>query len=130
MSNVVTAVPTITIRTRVGSTTLSATWVVTSGAVACNATANTNLTWRGEFVMVCRSAGTAGTGMIIGQLCIPNLTGGTITNAIDVMVPTSAPAAGTLNTQIANVLSISGQWSAANAANTLTVNHELIEALT
>jgi hypothetical protein len=113
-----------------GAATLSATWVVASAALACNSTANTNLTWRGEISIVCRSAGTAGTGITIGQLCIPNLTGGTITNAIDTHLPTSAPAAGTLNTTIANVMSISAQWSAANAANTLTVNQSILEALT
>lgn len=132
ISNVVTAVPTITIRARIGTTTLSATWVSASGALAANATANTNLTWKADFELHCRTSGTAGTGFLAGQIFLPNLTSGTAVLNVGYpnLIPASAPAAGTLNTTVANLLSFSAQWSAANAANTITVNQYLLEALT
>lgn len=132
ISNVVTAVPTVTVRVRVGAATLSATWVSASGALAANATANTNLTWHGEFELVCRTAGTGGTGFVSGQLWLPNLTAGNAVGNVGYpnLIPISAPAAGTLNTTISNVMSISAQWSAANAANSITVNRYTLEALT
>lgn len=132
ISNVVTATPTITFRVRIGTTTLSATWVSASGALVCNATANTNLTWHAEFQLVCRTAGTAGTGFLSGQIWLPNLTAATTINTegYNNLIPASAPAAGTLNTTVANLMSVSAQWSAANAANTITTNQFLLECLT
>lgn len=132
ISNVVTAVPTITLRVRFGTTTLSATWASASGALVCNATANTNLTWKMEFEFVCRSIGTGGTGFLMGQAWLPNLTAATTINTegYNNLIPSSAPAAGTLNTTVANLMSVSAQWSAANAANSITTNMFTLEALT
>lgn len=124
ISNVVTAVPTITFFVRVGTATLSATWASQTGALACNATANTNLVWHGEIEMVCRSVGAAGTGMVQGQFWLPNLTAGNALGNVGYpnMLPVSAPAAGTLNTGVTNIVSVSAKWSAASASNSITVN--------
>lgn len=131
ISNVVTAVPTTTFRVRVGAATLSATAVFASGALAANATANTNLTWRGEFTLVCRSSDTAGTIMVAGQLWLPNLTSGTAVGNVGYpnFIPVSAPATQPIDTTIVNVMSISAQWSAANAANSIQVVQYHLEAL-
>lgn len=132
ISNVVTATPTITFRVRIGTTTLSATYATASGALVCNATANTNLTWKMEFELVCQTAGTGGTGLVLGQVWLPNLTAANTVNTegYNNLLPASAPAAGTINTTVANLMSISAQWSAANAANTITTKMHQLEALT
>jgi hypothetical protein len=130
VSNVVTAVPTMTFRVRIGAATLSATWVTASAAAACNASANTDLSFMGKFEIVCRTVGTAGTGAVMGNISLPNITGATSALVGEIMLPASAPTTGTLNTTIANVLSVSIQWSAANAANTITVTNYALECLT
>lgn len=121
VSNVVTAVPTQTIKVHVGTATLSATAVFSSPALSANATANTNLTWRMEYTMTCRTSGTAGTLMCAGQIWLPNLTAGSALGQVGypTMFPVTAPATGTLDTTVANVLSLGWTWSAANASNSV-----------
>ena len=131
VSNVVTAVPTITFRVRIGTTTLSATYATSSTALACNATANTNLSWRGEFELVCQTTGTAGTGLVMGQFWLPNLTANNTIAGVGypALLPPATPAPGTINTTVSNFISTSAQWSAANASNTITVKSFLWEEL-
>lgn len=126
ISNVVTAVPTITFRVRVGTATLSATAVFATAALATRATVATNETFWGDYTLTCRSSGTAGTIMSIGNFNIPNLTGGTTTNIINVMLPATAPATQNIDTTVANVLSLSAQWSAASASNTIQVHEYML----
>jgi hypothetical protein len=131
ISNVVTAVPTTTFRVRVGTATLSGTAVFASGALAANATANTNLTWRGEYTLTCRTNGTAGTIMCAGQIWLPNLTAGNAVGNVGYpnFIPVTAPATQTIDTTVTNVLSLSAQWSAANASNTIQVQEYSLESM-
>jgi hypothetical protein len=132
ISNVVTAVPTVTMRVRFGSSTLSATAVFASAAIGANATANTNLSWRMEWTATCRTSGSAGTIMLGGQLWFSNLVLGTAagqSGAQPFFMPASSPATQTLDTTIANVCSISAQWSAANAANSIQPVIHTMESL-
>lgn len=131
ISNVVTAVPTTTFRVRMGTATLSATAVFASGALAANATANTNLTWRLEYTLTCRTSGTGGTIMCVGQIWLPNLTAGNAVGNVGYpnFIPVSAPATQTLDSTVANVLSLSAQWSAANASNTIQVVEGMLESM-
>ena len=131
ISNVVTAVPTVTIRVRIGPSTLSGTAVFATQALAANTTANTNLTWRMEGYGTCRTSGTAGTILVAGQIWLPNLGSGTTVGLVGYpnFIPVSGPTTGTIDTTVANVLSISAQWSAANASNSIQPVTHLMEAL-
>jgi hypothetical protein len=129
ISNVVTATPTITIRIHVGTATLSATAIFTSGALLTRATVATNESWRAEGTVVCRSSGTAGTIMAMGELDFPNLTGGSTTNVITTVLPQTAPATQTIDTTVANVFGIAATWSAANAGNTIQTHRYHLESL-
>lgn len=129
VSNVVTAAPTMTIRVRIGPLTLSTVAVFATGALAANTTANTNLTWRANLMVSCRSVGTTGTVTAGGEFWFPNLTGATITNLAAFMMPSSAPTTATLDTTVVNIMSISGQWGTANAANSIQVTDYTLESL-
>ncbi len=132
VSNVVTAVPTETFKIHLGPLTLSATAVFTSAALATNATANTNLTWFAEYILVCRTSGSSGTVMVTGQLSLPNLTAGNAAGQVGYpnFIPASGPTTGAVDTTVANLLGFSHQWSAAAAGNSIQVVNYQIEALT
>lgn len=129
ISNVVTAVPTITIKVHIGTATLSSTAVFSTGALATRATVATNESWRAEGTIVCRTNGTAGTLMCMGEFDLPNLTGGTTTNVITTIMPQTAPATQPVDTTVANVFGIAAQWSAAAAGNTIQVHKYHLESL-
>lgn len=131
ISNIVTAVPTMTIRARVGATTLSATAVFASGALAANTSSNVNLTFRGEYTLTCRTNGSTGTIMCAGQLWLPNLTAGNAVGNVGYpnFIPVTAPATQTMDTTIANILSLSGQWSAASASNSIQIQEYALESM-
>lgn len=130
VSNVVTAVPTLTFRIRMGAATLGT--VLVSDVGTCNATANTNLTWRKEFTLTCQTSGTAGTAMCMGIHWMPQLTAGAAVGQVAYpnLFPNSAPVTAAINTTIPLILSISEQWSAANAANSIQALQYVLEALT
>ncbi len=126
-SNVVTTPGTLTMRVRMGAATLSATYVVASQAISLDTTARTNFSFFFEFVLVCRSSGTAGTAHTMGNIELANPLS---TTPSSYLFPQSAPAAGTLNTEIANVMSVSAQFSVATSPTNLTSKHFVLEALT
>lgn len=128
IGNVVTATPTITFRVRFGTVSLTGTVMATSGAITTRATVATTETFRFEFTCCVRSTGSSGTVMCTGQLWLPNATGATTLNVAGIPVPQTAPATAAIDTTVANVLSITGQWSASNAANSLIVHDYLLEA--
>lgn len=132
ISNVVTAQPTITFRVRIGTTTLTGTVMAASGALQANTTANTNLTWRMEWTLVCNSSGTSGTVMVNGQVTLPNLVSGTTVGLVGYpnMLPVSAPAAATVDTTATKLLETTVQWSASNAANSIQATQYILESLT
>lgn len=128
-SNVVTTPGTLTYRLRMGTTTLSATYVAASNALGLDTTARTNFPWELRFTLVCRSAGTAGTVLLTGQVEQSNVLASTAANLLPQFIPASAPAAGTLDTTVANLLSISAQFSVSTNPTNLTVNTYVLESL-
>lgn len=124
--------PNITFKIEVGAASMSATWSVASGALAFTSTASTALSWNLEFEVLCRSVGTAGTGILMGEVSLPNLTAATTIGGegYNNMIPTGSNTTGTLDTTTAKVLSVDVTWSAANAANTITCQQYTLEALT
>jgi hypothetical protein len=129
ISNIVTATPTITFKVHIGTATLSATAVFSTGALVTRATVATNESWRAEGTIVCRSSGTGGTLMCMGEFDLPNLTGATTALVATVIMPSTAPATQPVDTTVANVLGIAAQWSAASASNTIQVHRYHLECL-
>jgi hypothetical protein len=122
LSSLTATTPNLTLRVRIGAATLSATYVTASGALAFTATAITDGTWRLDVDIVCQTIGTAGTALVVGQAYLPNLTAVTTVGGegYNNTLPVTGLAAGTLNTTIANFISVSGQWSASSASNAIT----------
>lgn len=129
ISNVITAVPTITLRVRLGTVSLTGTQAATSGAIATRATAATNETWRMEFTVTIRTAGSGGTAMTTGFIWLPNATGASTVLAAGIGFPQTAPATSAVDTTVANILGVTAQWSASNAANGITVHSYLLEEI-
>lgn len=121
VSSLTATTPNITIRVGIGSTTLSTTYETASGALAFTTTAITNGTWQLEVDLVCQTIGTAGTALVVGQVYLPNLTAVTTVGGegYNNTLPVTGLAAGTLNTTIQNFISISAQWSASSASNSI-----------
>lgn len=131
LSSLTATTPNITLRIRIGTTTLSATYATASGALAFTATAATNATWRGYVDLVCQSIGTGGTGLALGYFMLPNLTAVTTVGGegYNNFLPVTGPAAGTINTTVANLVSISAQWSASSGSNSIQTLMYLWEEL-
>jgi len=133
-SNVVTAVPTLTFRLRWGD--VSGTVLAASGAITTPATATTNAMWAIELILQTRLNGATGTifatGIVtMGEDAAPTF--GTVTNYGVASFMGSAgvatPAAVTADLTADTALSLTAQWSAANAANTLQGHNYLLKAL-
>lgn len=129
ISNVVTSTPTITLRVRLGTVSLTGTVAATTGALTTRATAATTETWFGQFYVTCRSNGSGGTAMTTGIFTLPNLTGATIADTASVALPSSAPATSAVDTTVSNILGVTAQWSASNAANGITVHNYVLYEL-
>lgn len=133
-SNVVTAVPTLTFRVRWGG--VAGTVLTASPAIVTPNTATTNAIWQLEALLQTRSNGATGTIFAMGTVSMfedAAATWNTITNYGVVQPLGSAgaatPAAVTADLTADTALSLTAQWSAANAANTLTGHLYTIEAL-
>jgi hypothetical protein len=124
-SNVVTAVPTLTFAIRWGG--VAGTVLVTSPAIVTSATAMTSCPWELKCILQTRANGSSGT--IFGQGWVTMHTGtaptfGTVTN-YGVTAPllstgTTVPAAVTVDLTADTALSITGKFSASDAANGFT----------
>lgn len=133
-SNVVTAVPTLTFRSRWGG--VAGTVICASGAMVTSATAMTNAIWKMEIVIQTRSNGSAGTLFAMGNIelgtnTVP--TSGTVTNygmeSLMGSAGISTPAAVAVDLTADTALALTATWSAANAANTLTGHIYTLESL-
>lgn len=133
-SNVVTAVPTLTFALRWGG--VAGTVIATSGAIVTPATATTNALWQVEYVIQTRSNGATGTVFAVMEVemfedAAPTF--GTVTNYGVVSGGGSAgvatPAAVTVNLAADTALSLTADWSAASASNTLQGHLYVIESL-
>lgn len=128
-----TGTPTLTFAIRWGG--VSGTIVAQSGAVTGGSTV-TNAPWKIEALIQVRSNGSSGTVFVMGEaLAWDDAVGstGSATNAPGVAAMTSAgaaaPAAVTVDLTADTALSITADWSAASASNTLTGHVYVIEAL-
>jgi len=128
-----TGTPTLTFRVRLGG--VAGTLIVASGAITCGS-AVTNALFDGEALMTVRSNGSSGTIMGNGVARVHSATAPTVGSAtgapgIGPMTAggQTAPATATVDLTADQSLTISAQWSAASASNTLTGLNLIIESL-
>jgi hypothetical protein len=133
-SNVVTTPGTLIYRIRIGTATLSTTSVTASAALGLDTTARTNWPWELNFTIVCRTAaipaGTGGTILVAGKIEQMNVLSSTAANLLPQLIPASGTTTSTINTRVANLLSVSAQFSVATSPTNLTGNTYLLEACT
>ena len=111
-----TGTPTITFAIRwggVGGTLLATTEAITT------ASGSANVAWALEANIQTRSNGATGTLLVIGSVTV-NLTASTQTTGVFSVSGFDAPAAVTVDLTADTALSLTADWSAASASNTLT----------
>lgn len=128
-SNVVTTPGTLIYRVRIGVTTLSATAVVASRALGLDTTAQTNAPFELRFEIICRSTGTGGTALLSGMAQQYNVLASTAANLLPTPLPVGTNSAQTVNTTVANILSVSAQFSVATSPTNLTAQTYILEQL-
>lgn len=127
-SNVVTTPGTVTFRIRIGTTTLSATAVVASNAIAMDVAARTAAVGMMDFDIVCRKTGASGTVWIAGTILLGN---NLITAAglIPQLIPALANTAKTFDTTVANILSVSAQFSLTTDPTNIQADSYFLESV-
>lgn len=128
-SNIVTTPGTLTYRVRMGTTTLSATAVIASRALGLDTTAQTNAPFTMDFEIVCRSVGASGTALFSAEVRQFNQLASSAANLLPILMPVSGQAAQTVNTTVANILSVSGQFTVSGATTNLTANEYILESV-
>lgn len=132
-SNVVTTPGTLTMRVRWGGA--AGTVLLASAAQGLDTTAHTNALWALQAYLVCRTVGATGTFMSGGVLHVFNLLSSTAANLLPALLGSagapgaSGNAAVTVDTTIAKLLSVTGQFSVATNPTNLTCQQRIIEAL-
>lgn len=128
-----TGTPTLTFAIRWGG--VAGTVIAQTGAITCGATI-TAAQWKMEALIQVRSNGSSGTVFCMGDVTLHEdaaATAGTVTNYGMVNPMASAgvatPAAVTVDLTADTALSITADWSANSASNTLTGHIYVIEAL-
>ena len=128
-----TGTPTVRFRLRWGGVAGTVFW--DSGTITCGSGVTASL-WRHQIEMIVRSNGSTGTIFCMGETIIGSAlapTVGSATGAAAVGVYGSAgddtPAAVTLDFTADTALSLTAQWSAASASNTLTGHMHLGESM-
>jgi hypothetical protein len=126
-----TAAPgTLTFRVKFGSIAVG-----TTGALALNTTAKTNVTWILDFDLTVRAVGasTTANAMFSGAwqseavIASPAAGAG---GAASHIFPATAPAVGTgFDSTVSNVVDLTAQWSVSNAANTIQLHTYKLESL-
>lgn len=124
-SNVVTTPGTLQLRTRWGG--LAGVLLHDSGAMTQNVLVQTNKTWIAEFLFACRSVGTAGSILPTGWASRGNRAAAAFTDPTVDQIPQTAPAAVSVDTTIAKVLSITATPSLTTAS--ITCHNYVLEAL-
>lgn len=128
-----TGTPTLVFAVRWGG--VSGTIVCQSGAVTCGSGVSAAM-WRLEAIIQVRSNGSSGSVFAVGQVSLgedaaPSV--GSATNAPGISLMGSAgvatPAAVTVDLTADTALSVTADWSASSASNTLTGHVYVIEAL-
>lgn len=128
-----TGTPTMTFRVRYGG--VSGTVLAASGGITTGSAVSAGI-WKVEVYIQCRSVGSSGTVMAIGQATMGDDAASTVgsatnTHASDFMgsAGVATPATATIDTTASNALSITGQWGTASASNTITCHLLALEAL-
>lgn len=128
-----TATPTLTFRVRWGG--VSGTVLAASGALTCGS-AVTAAQWSTELIIQTRSNGSTGTVFTVGEVTVGEDAASTVGSATNAAghdflgsAGVATPAAVTVDLTADTALSITAQWSAASASNTLTGHVYLIEGL-
>lgn len=120
-----TGTPTITFRIRWGG--VSGTVIALAEALT-NGSGVANVNWRIEATIQCRSDGATGTLIVFGHVVLHTAAGTVVQNVFSVS-GYDAPAAVTADVQAAADLSLTAEWSAASASNTLTGMDYCVEAV-
>ena len=120
-----TATPTIIFAIRWGG--VSGTLLATTEAITC-ASGAANTGWSLEAIIQTRANGATGSLFVMGDVMV-NLTASTQTSGTFGASGFDAPAAVTVDLTADTALSITADWSAASASNTLTGNLYLGESL-
>lgn len=125
ISNVVTAVPTITFRLRFGG--VSGTILAQTAALSCSASAFTNAQFMMKAEFTVRANGATGSILAMGNVDASNLS----TSGYNPMGSAGAlsPAAVTADLTANTDLAVTAQWSAANASNSIQGLSYIVEAL-
>ena len=133
-SNVVTAVPTLTFRTRWGG--VAGTVVAASAAIVTSAVAMTAALWKMEILVQVRTNGSAGTVFVMGEAQLTTNTAPTSGTVTNYGMPTlmgsaglATPAAVTVDLTADTALAVTAQWSAASAGNSIQGHMYVLEAL-
>jgi hypothetical protein len=133
-SNVVTAVPTLTLKLRWGG--VAGTIIAQTPAITTPAAATTSAPFKIEVTVQVRSNGASGTLFVMGEAVMtPGAAPvfGTVANygltALLSSTGTTVPAAVTVDLTADTALAVTAQWSAANAANSATGHIYTLEAL-
>ena len=130
ISNIVTTPGTLTFRVKFGSIAVAST-----GALALNIVAKTNVTWILDWDLTLRSvgSGTVATFMHTGQWQSESVIGSPAAGsggAASHIFPATAPAVGTgFDSTVSNVIDVTAQWSISNAANSIQTHSYKLESL-
>lgn len=120
-----TGTPTITFAIRWGGVT--GTVLATTEAITC-ASGASNTMWFVQAYITTRTNGATGTLFVTGNTTV-NLTSSTQTSQVFGVSGFDAPAAVTVDLTADTALSLTADWSAQDAANTLTGNQYYIESI-
>lgn len=128
VSNIVTTPGTLTLTANLGPTSNIAVW--SSGAIALNVAAKTNVSWTLDLELTLRAvgAGTATNWIGIGQWTSESVVGAAAGTAVPVLVPASVPAVGTgCDSTVANILDLQATFSL--TGNSMTLHQYTAEAI-
>jgi hypothetical protein len=107
ISNIVTTPGTLTFNLLFGATNVFA-----SGAVSLNTTAKTNVSWWMDLTLTCRTIGSSGTLMGIGEWNSESVVGAAAGTRGSVNLPASAPTVGgTFDTQVSQQVDLQAIFS-------------------
>lgn len=132
MSNVVTTPGTLILAVRWGG--VAGTMLCQSAALGLDTTARTNSLWCASVYVVCRTAGSSGTFMSGGTMDC-NVLSSTAANLLPQLMGSagtplaSGNAAVTVNTTIANLLSVTAKFSVSTSPTNLTAQQRILEVL-
>jgi hypothetical protein len=126
ISNIVTTPGTLTLDVRFNTGTV----VFNGGAISLNTTAKTNVAWRLEMLMTCRSIGNGSVATLLGQgnMTSESVVGSAAGVANDALLPASAPAVGTgFDSTTAQTVDLFATFSL--TGNSLTCHQYTLEAM-